>query len=808
MPGTCAAPSAGDGGASDGAAEGGAIEAGAPEAGVADAGSSCFLPSSTTPSSPRPGAVAFDVQTYILYVADTALPIIHAIDVSKPGVLRELPPLVATSSDDSCRQVTVGGLAISPTTRDLRRYLYAVDRKVGSIMVFDVTTPPSAPRPPMQRPHPELNPFQPTDRIAFASPVAAIAFVRHDWPITKVDQPVVAGKTGILCNPNPNVNLPGLTTGSTDLELGALYGATANNQPVGLGPYRLRGVFALATLTNGTIVTIDVDDWDSPCRRPDPMDDGPTINGQTKSALTDRLSDLEVPQVTPASGDFDPFHAPNAFQQPPGGGTTPTSIESYFPVSAPNRMRAGYLLRNDPQSGNHQPNLVGQPQLYSNSAALPTGGTEAINNPALRPTFSGFSDPSYMKDPTNPDPTVRNWSVPQGSVLPFDKQFAQAGAQSFPGVRLAFEVPDVHIDQGWTVTYEGELPSFDGIAAKLSPSDASFQTMTLQASQALFCRRGVEDFDVARARVAAQTPEYTKFGATAPADADKWTGDYVQLADDMLDVSDPYWGAADPSGVCWDFDPSLNTAQARHDACQTTFGSLSDQTPSVYRDFPILQAYDDHFVLGRFGYVDPNAPIPTSRQIVGPDATNSTLLKLAYCCFHHQATFKVRAGGEWIAIGTAVGMLHRIVADPQTNRCVQSCDPKNTLLNSRAPELPLPMDGGKQKLLEGAPDRNSPLAMRNPMFAFLMWSGLPPVAAKGGPPAPRTATLRDYVWKFSVRGQMSPLVIPLAAGSPQVDPQSMLYIDSLGQLAVVDGASQGLVLIDLNIVAPAHSPYF
>jgi len=41
-----------------------------------------------------------------------------------------------------------------------------------------------------------------------------------------------------------------------------------------------------------------------------------------------------------------------------------------------------------------------------------------------------------------------------------------------------------------------------------------------------------------------------------------------------------------------------------------------------------------------------------------------------------------------------------------------------------------------------------------------------------------------------------------------VSPQSMRFIDSLGQLAVVDGAQQGLVLIDLNSLQFAHNPYY
>ena len=41
-----------------------------------------------------------------------------------------------------------------------------------------------------------------------------------------------------------------------------------------------------------------------------------------------------------------------------------------------------------------------------------------------------------------------------------------------------------------------------------------------------------------------------------------------------------------------------------------------------------------------------------------------------------------------------------------------------------------------------------------------------------------------------------------------MNPQSMRFIEPLGQIAVVDGASQGLVLIDLRAVTIARAPYF
>ena len=89
------------------------------------------------------------------------------------------------------------------------------------------------------------------------------------------------------------------------------------------------------------------------------------------------------------------------------------------------------------------------------------------------------------------------------------------------------------------------------------------------------------------------------------------------------------------------------------------------------------------------------------------------------------------------------------------------------------------------------------VAMRNPMFSAVMLSG-----ASGKEP------VRDMVYGFTTRGQFRTLTVTLGGSSIAVNPQSMRYVDALGQMAVVDGASQGLVLIDLQAVTVARAPYF
>ncbi len=801
-----------DAGASDaGASDAGTGDAGTGEGGEAgaevDGGQSFAFAEHLAPHA---AAIARDGQ--ILYVADDQVPVIHVIDLSESGVARELSPLLATSLNDPARKVAVGDLAVSPPTSNYQRFLYAIDKKEGSVMVFEVTdivpgAVSSNPRVPLTRPHPELNPFQPPDRLTFAVPAAAVSFVRHDFGYAALNQNNVAAKSGLICNPNRNAGLDqGPFTGS-DAALGAYYRAnvTATNQNAPLGPFRLRGIFGFVTLTNGQVVAVDVDDWDAPCRRPDPMTLNPNITAYPTSSIA-------PPQPPAAAGDLNPYHVPVAFEREVPA-SSPVSLEAFFPVSAPHRTRSSFLLRNDPTSGNHVPALTGVPQLLNGSSILSGPTSPAF----MLPTVSNLSDPTYTANPTEPDPEKRTTTYVTNPNDPDPARRNINGrnlsipfSDSVPAVRFSWEEPQVHFDQDWTVTYEGLIPGFDGLATTAVSTQPKgdpnrYQTITLGNPEARFCRKGVEDFRLGTARATAELAAMAASGLTPTARLDHVTTDYVQLTDELLDVNDPYWGLEDTEDSCWgeleittpnpSADDRARLAASRHDACLTNYGLVADN--NVQRDFPILEAYDDRLIIGRYGYT--GAPLTSSREVV--DARTSSVaekqntakfLQRMRCCFHRQVKFHVRAGAEWVTSGSSVGYLHHIAADAG-GACVQSCDPRESLLNARAPTVPFPPAMADPVTL-ALPDRNSVLALRNPMFAFAMW-GIP-------------VQIRDSVWKFSTRGQFAPLAVNIGSGTTAVSPQSMRFIDSLGQLAVVDGSAQGLVLIDLNTVLRAHTPYF
>jgi hypothetical protein len=709
---------------------------------------------------------------HILYVADDALPVIHVIDMASPGAPREIDPLLATSIVNPSRKVSVGTLTVSPPTRDYRRFLYALDKREGSIIVYDVTdigtSPPgtasSAPHVPLTRPHPETNPFQPPDRILFNVPVAAISFARHDFAPRENAQVFGAAKRGLLCNPNDNAG----TDPAQFVDPGAFYRANVPDQIVALGPYRLRGVFGFATLSNGTIVTIDVDDWDAPCRRP--------------ADMSKATSSVAPPQPVAAPGDLDPYHAPTTDTL--FNGLPAVTDEDFYPVSAPHRPRSSFSLRRDSQTGVHIPNLVSVPQILDKDAPLPNAGPSALRVPLMLPAASIFPDPP-------PDLAAPNASLPPTKAAIGDPPI-------LAGIRFAWEDPQAHIDQDWSVTYEGALPGFEGIATAVSTTDA-YQTLTLTQKNGLFCRRGVEDQRMGQQRASAQLAAMSSSRIPQPEALASRLADYVQITDPILPLGDPYWRenpdetGGEGAGKCWPDDLSPDKRQA---LC-STFYLAPDDPNAVERDFPVVEAYDDHLVVGRYYRAPADATGKLKpRQIVSKDPTNVEALRAMRCCFHHQVRFKVRSGGTWLTTGSAVGYMHHVTKDATTSACVESCDPREALLNSRVPSLPRSLDP-----LTVPPNRNSVLALRNPMFGIVMWDGIAEDRTDIVP-------TRDLVWKFTTRGQFVPLTVNLAAATTAVSPQSMRFIDTLQQIAVVDGSTQGLVLIDLNTVAQAHAPYF
>lgn len=105
-----------------------------------------------------------------------------------------------------------------------------------------------------------------------AVPVRSVVFSRNDPKISTE----LAGVEMARCHPWPRGAHPLGEYGVPDIADAAIvpqaqrdaYVAAAEFWRTGVGPRRLRGVFAYVALTNGAVVAVDLDDYDSLCRGP------------------------------------------------------------------------------------------------------------------------------------------------------------------------------------------------------------------------------------------------------------------------------------------------------------------------------------------------------------------------------------------------------------------------------------------------------------------------------------------------------------------------------------------------------------
>ncbi|MBI5537351.1 MAG: hypothetical protein HY898_31805 [Deltaproteobacteria bacterium] len=623
----------------------------------------------------HPIHLSHDPETGLLYIADDAAPVIHVVDVADPCSPVERPPLLPMSVSDPWRVVYTREIAVSSTTTAGKKYLYAIDHREGSMMVFDVSLG-STDRTPLLRPYPDRNPFQSRDRLAFAVPIKSLVFMLRD-PSPLADLTTGAAPAGVICDPD-----------STSSALGTSY-RTSVDWASGASPKKLRGVYAAAVLTNGQIVFVDVDDFDAPCRRP-----------KEKDACTNETA----PNYQGANGELS------------------------CKVIEPHQSRSAYYLENGNVPGARMPGMQTYPILTRDSTTL------AFDDPQPKLLVPQLIDkPGIVK-------------VVQVGGSPAESIESDPASALHNMVWFDLREPRVHYDQDWTVTYEGQIPGFAGHVARLLPNE-----QRVQDAGAYFCDRGVHDFDAA-IRVA-NSIGHNGSAAEPTSPAYIWARahvDVVQITDGIRDPEDTYW--TDPLGTC------------SYEQCKDKYGPAD--SPRAEREFPILEAYQDHLV-------------------VDGDLNN------AWCCFPMVPTYTVRPRAQWIVNGTVSGFLHKVAVDSATARCIESCDPSLRLRNGRV------IEGARVTQAADIPKIDAPGTFRNPMIQFWIQPG-----AQG-----HGTGDRDMVFSFSSNGGFVPLVVNLGASTSYVQPQSVTYVPQLGQLAIADGSVQGLMMVDLVGLTLATSYY-
>jgi hypothetical protein len=377
-------------------------------------------------AAPAPSDLVSSAGT--LFVADSAAPVIHRIAVNDPCAPTVLDPLLPSSTQTPSRIVTTSQLAVSPLTLGLKRYLYALDARDGSLMVFDVSDD-STIRTPLTRPLDD-DPFGAADRIRFQAPVRQVVIVEHQ---NDEADATTGGTLPVLCDADPDSTGPG-----------TVY-QTADGYDAGAGPQKLRGVFAFAVLTSGDVVVIDVEDYDAPCRGP---------ANQSAALGCDN-----------------------------GGQGLATSDEYSCRAIVPHRVRsAAYLLFRE-DIVNNQPGVSALPILFdAEGTLLNRDESNPFGEPSIRATVSPDAPDNFNltvgSDLQALDPAT-------GLILSI------SGSTDATKNALAFNLAEPRaqlLDQAWTITYEGRLPGFSGRFAQFTSTAAGFD---LRDTTAGFCSRGV-----------------------------------------------------------------------------------------------------------------------------------------------------------------------------------------------------------------------------------------------------------------------------------------------------------------------------
>ena len=699
----------------------------------------------------RPAGFAMDAANDRLFIADGEAPVIHVVDVSDPCALVERPPLLPVSFLDRNRVVTTKKVAVSPPTpTEAKSFVYAVDEDQGSVMIFDVT-PGSADRTPLLRPRSALFPFEAPDRIAFDAPVQDVTFAFHSDVIA--DPATGASSDSVACDPDPRA--------SPDSP-GAQYRPVSDFSS-GAGPGELRGVFAFLALDSGGIAVVDVEDLDAPCRRPKVLNTG--LEEDFRGCAQDPTGI-------------------NAFTSDQQLDSRPTvTDEVSCRVVAAHRARSTSFVINSSDFGVRAPSLRSFPRLTSEvGRTLSTDQTEegrnypkmlAVNFSPEHPAQIYVGQTLYQRPPDDP------LLAPQG-VQPLEIDPARAENSS---LSLSFAEPRAYVpSEQFAATYEGILVA-ERPAGRFRYENG---TARLIDGGIVFCDRGVHDRGLAR-------EEGIRLGVLEEnLDAfERRHADYVTITSDLLDEDDAYWDVGHDGASCGGSAPGAGFI-----TCRAQLGTK--RAPTDLRELSIKQATRSELTL--------------EPRNVSPRA-HDTINKLLACCFPEAVSYTVRASHEWVVVGGASGFLHNVTTDA-SGACVPDCNPLRAGFRSRAFEVACNADTCPNNADDGQPvigradghvacivddpsteyktlgAPNSGCIFSNLTTSFVIYRGL-------------EESQPDMTFTWEVTGGFSPFIVNLAAiEGPATIPQSIVYSPQIRELALVDAATKGLVLVDLRAFTP------
>lgn len=699
---------------------------------------------------PAPGPVAIarpariETSENTLYVADQSAPVIHVLEMDSLGELHPAPPLLPSSYWAPQRNVTVSRMAVSPLTPTGKRWLYAVDEldwPTASLMAFDVS-PGSTERTPHMRERSTKVPDQPPDRVTFPAALRDVTFVMRDRPEFDSDGVALLGE---LCEPNP---------AAPQDDPGVLYRPNVERD-TGARPYKLRGLFGMALLSNGAVSVIDVEDFDAPCRRPR------TVN---HDATDDEFGCSTDPaDITEYASD----------------GVATVTGEVSCRMVEPHTPRASRLAIND-QNNASAPSLRSLPTLI-----LPSDARQ--NDVSTRPKLLAVETlPQVYVGSTLYDQKGTN--APPLSINP---AMATDNAIGLPyaDIRAYRSVEELSLE------YEGRISINYQTGFIQRSADGG---LVLSDANALYCDAGVSDRELM-----AELGE-RKFGRTAD-EAVKFGeefADHIVITADFPGEDDRYWPHRTeviPG------DPGSELTCTR-DSCEAYFGELPETVRPTElngtRKFAIVDAEQQRLVLEERGYT------------AGANADERNRhLAMAECCFPEGSSYEVHASKHWALWSTNWGFRHDVVPRTETEdgrtviECRHDCDPRKEGYQSRVFEIGFECDSGDtscpkhdsadvtactttgRRAVSKANEAEWACVHDTPTARFALYQG----------------TVLSYpgmIFTWQVTNGYVPMSVNLASITQFVSPQTVVNLPDLDRLTIVDSASLGLTMFSLDGLRP------
>lgn len=679
-----------------------------------------------------------------MYVADRSAPVVHVLDTRDACKVTEVEPLYPLSFTEPEAVIGTRKVALSPVVDSGARYLYAVEESTrvtsGSVLAFDVSPNSASSRTPLVIEGTGLIPNHLPDRINVGGEVSDVEFFVRDLEV--VDENGVS-RSGVRCEASPD----------QDESAGALFRPTSSGG--GAGPGQLRGLFAMASLSSGSLAVIDVDDYDSACRRPSAVNSGDAddetgcpgdaeLFGDVAGSELNETSLLRVTDEATCDAVV-PHHVRGRAYYTEGVGVPR--------LRALPRLRSGAgtsLLVDQSTKGKQHPRML---VPYGQSGSMLVGTTE----------FSTDGDDGSRLES---DPRVNEAS---GLLLPTTEPRSYSrhtglGAITYEGVLAGAIQARVSLVDG------ADYPRADAAG---TDQDRIYGVLSTGPG-ALLCDVGLEDQTTIAER--AETLQATASGVADVAASEykrefaAYYGDYVELLEPLLADTHDYW---DGEGKRCGEEYRGDGIDGRR-VCELEFGLLAEGQPT--RDFRIVRAFDDELL------VEPR----TFRS----DKERSVLLELMSCCFPDATWYVPRASHQWV-YREASTLFHAIEVGEQ-GECLRSalpgkanfdfrvfevscagddCDGVGALTSDEVPVCVL--DSTSSETLENLP---YPCTYDGVTAQLTVYRGQEPSS-------------RGMEFSWVVSGGFSPFVMPMTSfGTRKFSvPQRMHFFPQVGRLAVTDG---------------------